>query len=348
MPFPRVTTDIFRELRAAAARRSSSTRATRSSATRTRASEMLRELRPISRRWPTRPASPSTTRPATTRCSRAPRPIEVLREWGHDLYGSFDFRRCHFVGAQHRRGRPRGPHHRGATRVAARRTWPRPRGARAMFVVHAPPDALLVPGRLQPGRRRGAPRAVPLAHGVEAVFSAHDHFFYEEQHDGVRYVTIGGAGGPLYTQPPAGGLRALPARHRGARTGPISTSWSRTTSRSTTWPATTAARLSRPHASRTRPTATSWRATWSSGCRHCPSAGAYRVSATARDFARVEVPLAAAPVRLAPADGEAMLGVEVAAPQGLRRVGDGRGARRRRLVGGPSSAPAEPSSAPRR
>jgi len=43
-------------------------------------------------------------------------------------------------------------------------------------------------------------------HGVRAVFAAHDHFFYEEQHDGVRYITVAGAGGPLYTQPPAGGF----------------------------------------------------------------------------------------------------------------------------------------------
>ena len=67
--------------------------------------------------------------------------------------------------------------------------------------------------RCSPGSRATSTRTTPqiltklfAAHGVQAVFAAHDHFYYEEEHDGVRYVTVGGAGGPLYTQPPAGGF----------------------------------------------------------------------------------------------------------------------------------------------
>jgi hypothetical protein len=43
-------------------------------------------------------------------------------------------------------------------------------------------------------------------HPVRAVFAAHDHYFYEEVHDAVRYMTVGGAGAPAYAQPQAGGF----------------------------------------------------------------------------------------------------------------------------------------------
>ena len=66
------------------------------------------------------------------------------------------------------------------------------------------------------------------AHGVQAVFAAHDHFYYEEEHDGVRYVTVGGAGGPLYTQPPAGGFSHYVLVTCGVRTAWTTTSCSRT------------------------------------------------------------------------------------------------------------------------
>jgi hypothetical protein len=40
---------------------------------------------------------------------------------------------------------------------------------------------------------------------VRAVFAGHDHFYAEEERDGVRYFTVGGGGGTLYAQPPQGG-----------------------------------------------------------------------------------------------------------------------------------------------
>jgi 3',5'-cyclic AMP phosphodiesterase CpdA len=43
------------------------------------------------------------------------------------------------------------------------------------------------------------------SHPVRAVFAGHDHFYAEEEHDGVRYFTVGGGGGTLYAQPPRGG-----------------------------------------------------------------------------------------------------------------------------------------------
>ena len=41
---------------------------------------------------------------------------------------------------------------------------------------------------------------------VRAVFSGHDHFHYEEEHNGIRYITTGGGGGTLYAQPNRGGF----------------------------------------------------------------------------------------------------------------------------------------------
>jgi hypothetical protein len=44
------------------------------------------------------------------------------------------------------------------------------------------------------------------AHPVEAVFAAHDHFLNVEEHEGVQYMTVAGAGSPLYAQPTKGGF----------------------------------------------------------------------------------------------------------------------------------------------
>jgi acid phosphatase type 7 len=40
-------------------------------------------------------------------------------------------------------------------------------------------------------------------HGVDAVFSAHDHVYSRAEHGGVRYFVTGGGGAPLYRQSPA-------------------------------------------------------------------------------------------------------------------------------------------------
>ena len=41
---------------------------------------------------------------------------------------------------------------------------------------------------------------------VRAVFAAHDHFFSREEHAGVQYMTVAGAGSPMYAQPTRGGF----------------------------------------------------------------------------------------------------------------------------------------------
>ncbi len=43
------------------------------------------------------------------------------------------------------------------------------------------------------------------SHPVRAVFAGHDHFYAAEEHDDIRYFTVGGGGGTLYAQPPQGG-----------------------------------------------------------------------------------------------------------------------------------------------
>ena len=130
--------------------------------------------------------------------------MAVLAEWGHDLYGSFDFHGWHFVGLNtdepNREGRVTGEQLEwleGDLRAAA--------GARGTFVFLHRPLFSWFQGNFNPDDAQVLMKLF-AGHGVRAVFAAHDHFYYEEQHDGVRYITVGGAGGPLYTQPPAGGF----------------------------------------------------------------------------------------------------------------------------------------------
>ena len=130
--------------------------------------------------------------------------MEVLAEWGHDLYGSFDFHGWHFVGLNtdepNREGRVTGEQLdwlERDLRAAA--------GAQGTFVFMHRPLFSWFQGDFNPDDAQLLMKLF-AAHGVQAVFAAHDHFYYEEEHDGVRYVTVGGAGGPLYTQPPAGGF----------------------------------------------------------------------------------------------------------------------------------------------
>lgn len=130
--------------------------------------------------------------------------MEVLAEWGHDLYGSFDFHGWHFVGLNtdepNREGRVTGDQlawlERDLRDAAA---------ARGTFVFLHRPLLSWFQGNFNPDDAQ-ALMGLFAGHGVRAVFAAHDHFYYEEEHDGVRYITVGGSGGPLYTQPPAGGF----------------------------------------------------------------------------------------------------------------------------------------------
>ena len=130
--------------------------------------------------------------------------MQVLADWGHELYGSFDFHGWHFVGLNtdepNYEGRIAGEQLAWLEqdlRAAAR--------AKGTFVFMHRPLFSWFQGDFNPDDVAALVRLF-AQHGVRAVFAAHDHFYYEEEHDGVRYVTVGGAGGPLYTQPPAGGF----------------------------------------------------------------------------------------------------------------------------------------------
>ena len=130
--------------------------------------------------------------------------MAVLAEWGHDLHGSFDFEGWHFVGLNtdepNREGRVTGEQLEWLERDLRAAD-----GARGTFVFMHRPLFSWFQGSFNPDDVQVLMKLF-AGHGVRAVFAAHDHFYYEEQHDGVRYITVGGAGGPLYTQPPAGGF----------------------------------------------------------------------------------------------------------------------------------------------
>ena len=131
--------------------------------------------------------------------------MEVLAHWGHDLHGSFDFHGWHFVGLNtdepNREGRVTGEQLAWLERDLSAAAP----DARGTFVFMHRPLFSWFQGDFNPDDAQVLMRLF-AAHGVRAVFAAHDHFYYEEEHDGVRYVTVGGAGGPFYTQPPSGGF----------------------------------------------------------------------------------------------------------------------------------------------
>jgi hypothetical protein len=133
-----------------------------------------------------------------------PAALEVLKERGLQLYGAFDAGPYHFVGLN-----TEGVDEEGRV-TGAQLEWlagdlARCSKAAGVFVfMHRPPFSWFQ------GDFNEDDRAVLVRlfseHGVRAVFAGHDHFYYEEEHGGVRYLTLGGGGGTLYTQPPAGGF----------------------------------------------------------------------------------------------------------------------------------------------
>ena len=72
-------------------------------------------------------------------------------------------------------------------------------------------------GQFNPDDARHVMRRLFAEHGVQAVFAAHDHFYYEEEHDGVRYVTSAAPAGRFTRSRPRAGspttcsCRAMPA-----------------------------------------------------------------------------------------------------------------------------------------
>jgi Calcineurin-like phosphoesterase len=133
-----------------------------------------------------------------------PMALEVLEQWGHDLYGSFDLGQYHFVALNTEEieyeGRVSGEQLEWLEADLAAN-----RDAAAIFVCMHRPLFSWFQGDFNP-QDADALRRLFATHPVHAVFSAHDHFFYEEVHDGVRYITVGGGGAPAYAQPQGGGF----------------------------------------------------------------------------------------------------------------------------------------------
>ncbi len=133
-----------------------------------------------------------------------PEAIEILREEGHRLYGSFDAGPYHFIALNTdefcKEGRVCD-----AQMAWLRRDLARSRGARATFVFMHRPVFSGFQGDFNPDDAE-ALRRLFREHPVAAVYASHDHFYALEEHDGVRYVTSGGGGAPLYAPPDRGGF----------------------------------------------------------------------------------------------------------------------------------------------
>ena len=133
-----------------------------------------------------------------------PAAIELLQERGQDLYGSFDFGRHHFIALNTDEFCLEG-------RVAEDQLdWLRwdleqHRDAAGIFVFMHRPMFSWFQGDFNPDDSEVL-QELFRTHPVRAVFAAHDHFYYREEHDGIEYLTVGGGGGPLYAPPPRGGF----------------------------------------------------------------------------------------------------------------------------------------------
>jgi hypothetical protein len=202
MPFPRIAGDIMRELALlrpafvlCAGDAIWGFQDTRE--------EMLNELDRF-RELADTTGVPLYNAPGNHELQSSPLALEVLQEWGHDLYGSFDVGRYHFVALNTEEIEREG-------RVTAEQlAWlehdlSENRAAEAIFVIMHRPLFSWFQGDFNPDDGRILERLF-ADFPVRAVFAAHDHYFYEEIHDGVRYMTVGGGGAPAYTQPQAGGF----------------------------------------------------------------------------------------------------------------------------------------------
>ncbi len=130
--------------------------------------------------------------------------IELLQERGQRLYGSFDVGRYHFVALNTdeywKEGRVSGEQLEWLVRDLELN-----REAEGVFVFMHRPLFSWFQGDFNPDDA-DVLQELFRSHPVRAVFASHDHFHYEEAHDGIRYLTVGGAGAPLYAQPTSGGF----------------------------------------------------------------------------------------------------------------------------------------------
>ena len=133
-----------------------------------------------------------------------PDAVALLVDQGQDLYGSFDVAGWHVVALNTDEVCLEG-------RVAEaqldwlRRDLEEHRGADGMLVFMHRPLFSWFQGDFNPDDAEVL-QDLFRTYGVRAVFAAHDHFFHREDHDDIAYFTLGGGGGPMYTQPSSGGF----------------------------------------------------------------------------------------------------------------------------------------------
>ena len=130
--------------------------------------------------------------------------VEVLKQTGQMLYGSFNIGKYHFIalntdeidleqrvtGEQFEWLKSDLESHKDATGIFI---W-----------MHRPLDSWYR-GDFNPDDR-DALRALFKKYPVKAVFAGHDHYFDTSEVEGIRYFTSGGAGSPVYTEPQKGGF----------------------------------------------------------------------------------------------------------------------------------------------
>ena len=142
--------------------------------------------------------------PGNHECQSDPSAIELLESLGLPSYGSFDVGRHHFVGLNTEEfcleGRVIDEQFAWLEADLAASSQ-----ADGIFVFMHRPLFSWFQGDFNPDDAAHL-QELFRAHPVRAVFAGHDHFFAEEEHDGIRYFTVGGGGGTLYAQPPRGGF----------------------------------------------------------------------------------------------------------------------------------------------
>jgi 3',5'-cyclic AMP phosphodiesterase CpdA len=131
----------------------------------------------------------------------------LYREKMGELYGSFDYGRCHFIALDTEEAA--GPIGIGpAPKEWLRSDLSANRKAAAIVVfMHHP----LFPKRKGQGFAETANRdeihRLFVEYGVKYVFAGHEHLFCQSVHDGVHYVVTGGAGAPSEGSPEEGGFQ---------------------------------------------------------------------------------------------------------------------------------------------
>lgn len=135
--------------------------------------------------------------------------LAYVKEKFGNSYGSFDFGNSHFIvlDTEEKRGEIWGD----------QLNWLKEdleanKNARHIFVfMHRPlfsafSNESALKGFYTDTRNRDMLTMLFRTHHVDAVFAGHEHLFHESEIDGVRYITTGGGGAPLYAGSKRGGF----------------------------------------------------------------------------------------------------------------------------------------------